>query len=215
MVRCKGGGASWGPCQGILFSWKTSHRKVQYRLGFILSMRRGIKMVAVAEKGGEGESREVEADHDEVGRGGKGRWKGRAQGGREKQAGRLRVIGWGKQPPFFSGPGLPDWCQITAVELRKYDNFWDPHKINCTPQKRLGHFYSSCLCSTLGSGHLHSTTAALLAAHTMWLASSIFCVLLWQLGLTAFLSMLPSCCQDIATLYANIMPSKPITQGWF
>ena len=49
-------------------------------------MGRGVKRVVEAEKGREGESREVEAGHGHVERGGKGMWREREQEGkRERQ----------------------------------------------------------------------------------------------------------------------------------
>jgi hypothetical protein len=41
-------------------------------------------------------------------------------------------------------------------------NVWDPHMMFWAPPKDLGHFSSSALCSTLGSGWRHSTVGLFL-----------------------------------------------------
>ena len=52
-------------------------------------------------------------------------------------------------------------------------NVWDPHMIFWAPPKGLDHISSSALCSTLGSGWLHSIAAAVLGDHPMVLTSPI------------------------------------------
>jgi hypothetical protein len=72
-------------------------------------MGRGVKRVVEAEKGREGESREVEAGcgHEHVERGGRERGRGREEPkrAREKQAG---------SKSKYSGSGLPGCCQVTV-----------------------------------------------------------------------------------------------------
>lgn len=63
----------------------------------------------------------------------------------------------------------------------------NPHDL-LGSSKNLGHFSSSSLCSTSGSGWLHSNVAAVPGGHPMVLTSPICWSLLMQLGFTNNLS---------------------------
>ena len=71
-------------------------------------MRRGVKRVVEAEK----ESRQVEASHNHMEKGGGGEsWeRGRARGKGEKRSKRRG----GASSPFYSELGLPGCCQVTV-----------------------------------------------------------------------------------------------------
>ena len=73
---------------------------------------------------------------------------------------------------------------------------WVPHMIFWALPKPLGHIYSSALCSTSGSGWLHSIAAALSGSYPRVLTSSKCWSLLIQLWLISGLSeasfMVPS-----------------------
>jgi hypothetical protein len=75
-------------------------------------MGRGVKRVVEAEKDREGESRDVEASHGHVARGGKGmERKGKQEGeAREQESNREE----GASNPFYSGSGLPGYCHVTV-----------------------------------------------------------------------------------------------------
>ena len=63
-------------------------------------------------------------------------------------------------------------------------NVWDPYKIFWASQNGLSHFSSPALCSTLGSGRLHSIAAAILGDHPIVLASLTHRGFSQQLGFT-------------------------------
>ena len=100
---------------GVLSFWANIHLSVTaYHVCSFMTRCR--------EKQREGESREVEASHDHIEEGGKG-GETRGQGARERQK-----QGGGTSSPFYSGPDIHGYCQVTVgVESRQNTNippFW-------------------------------------------------------------------------------------------
>jgi hypothetical protein len=81
---------------------------------------------------------------------------------------------------FLTSWGIQSNLNFTA----SFSKILDPHMVFQAIPKGLGHFSRSVLCSTVGSGSLHYTAAAIYGGHPMVLSSPILWGLLLQLGFT-------------------------------